>query len=112
MSLSVWVRIRLPLVIFVAGAGLSVALAVSARQEIGRSAQARFDAAAFDLARKVETRFDDYIAVLTGLRARFNTSEPVTRSDFTDYVAGLNLASAYPGFQAVNYAPRIYANDK
>lgn len=112
MSLSVWVRIRLPLVIFVAGAALSIALAVSARQEIGRSAQARFDAAAFDLARKVEARFDDYIAVLIGLRARFNTSEPVTRSDFTDYVAGLNLASAYPGFQAVNYAPRIAANDK
>ncbi|MDQ0569233.1 diguanylate cyclase (GGDEF)-like protein/PAS domain S-box-containing protein [Variovorax paradoxus] len=112
MSLSVWVRIRLPLAIFVAGAVLSIALAVSARQEIGRSAQARFDATALDLARKVEARFDDYIAVLIGLRARFNTSETVARSDFTDYVAGLNLASAYPGFQAVNYAPRVLAGDK
>lgn len=112
MSLSVWVRIRLPLVIFVAGAALSIALSVSARQEIGRSAQARFDATAFDLARKVEARFDDYIAVLIGLRARFNTSETVTRSDFRDYVAGLNLASAYPGFQAVTYAPRVAANEK
>jgi diguanylate cyclase (GGDEF)-like protein/PAS domain S-box-containing protein len=112
MSLPVWVRIRLPLVIFVAGTALSIALGVSAHQEIGRSAQARFDAAAFDLARKVEARFDDYIAVLIGLRARFNTSETVTRSDFRDYVAGLNLASAYPGFQAVNYAPRIAANGK
>ncbi|MGJ7534628.1 MULTISPECIES: bifunctional diguanylate cyclase/phosphodiesterase [unclassified Variovorax] len=112
MSVSVWVRIRLPLVIFVAGTALSIALGVSAHQEIGRSAQARFDATAFDLARKVEARFDDYIAVLIGLRARFNTSEAVTRSDFRDYVAGLNLASAYPGFQAVNYAPRIAANDK
>jgi diguanylate cyclase (GGDEF)-like protein len=112
MSLSVWVRIRLPLVIFVIGTALSIALSVSARQEIGRSAQARFDATAFDLARKVEARFDDYIAVLIGLRARFNTSATVTRSDFRDYVAGLNLASAYPGFQAVTYAPRIAANDR
>lgn len=112
MSVSVWVRIRLPLVIFVAGTALSIALGVSAHQEIGRSAQTRFDAAAFDLARKVEARFDDYIAVLIGLRARFNTSDSVTRSDFRDYVAGLNLASAYPGFQAVNYAPRVAANDK
>lgn len=102
----------MPLMIFVAGAALSIALGVSARQEIGRSAQARFDAAAFDLARKVEARFDDYIAVLIGLRARFNTSEAVTRSDFTDYVAGLNLARAYPGFQAVNYAPRVAADEK
>ncbi|MBT2332423.1 EAL domain-containing protein [Variovorax paradoxus] len=112
MSLSVWARIRLPLIIFILGAALSIALSVSARQEIGRSAQARFDATALDLARKVEARFDDYIAVLIGLRARFNTSEPVTRSDFRNYVAGLNLASAYPGFQAVNYAPRIGAGDK
>jgi len=112
MSLSVWVRIRLPLVIFVVGAALSIALSVSARQEIGRSAQARFDATAFDLARKVEARFDDYTAVLIGLRARFNTSGTVTRSDFRDYVAGLNLASAYPGFQAFSYAPRIAANEK
>jgi len=112
MSLSVWVRIRLPLMILAAGAVLSIVLGLSARQEINRSAQARFDATAFDLARKVEARFDDYIAVLIGLRARFNTSEPVTRSDFTDYVAGLNLASAYPGFQAVNYAPRVLAGDR
>jgi diguanylate cyclase (GGDEF)-like protein/PAS domain S-box-containing protein len=112
MSLSVWARIRLPLVIFILGAALSIALSISARQEIGRSAQARFDATAFDLARKVEARFDDYIAVLIGLRARFNTSEAVTRSDFRDYVAGLNLATAYPGFQAVTYAPRVAAGDK
>ncbi|CAN7498677.1 EAL domain-containing protein [Variovorax paradoxus] len=112
MSSSIWVRIRLPLVIFAAGTVLSIALGVSARQEIGRSAQARFDATAFDLARKVEARFDDYVAVLIGLRARFNTSETVTRSDFRDYVAGLDLARAYPGFQAVNYAPRITVNDR
>ncbi|RTQ36942.1 EAL domain-containing protein [Variovorax gossypii] len=112
MSLSVWVRIRLPLAILMAGAVLSIALAVSAHQEIGRSAQARFDSTAFDLARKVEARFDDYIAVLTGLRARFNTPEGVTRSDFRDYVAGLNLETAYPGFQAVNYAPSIAAKDR
>jgi diguanylate cyclase (GGDEF)-like protein len=112
MSLSVWVRIRLPVSIFVVGTALSIALGVSARQEIARSAQAHFDAAALDLARKVEARFDDYIAVLIGLRARFNTSDPVTRNDFRDYVAGLNLARAYPGFQAVNYAPLVAAGER
>ncbi|MDH6169213.1 diguanylate cyclase (GGDEF)-like protein [Variovorax boronicumulans] len=112
MSLPAWTRIRLPLVIFVVGTALSIALSVSAHQAIGRSAQARFDASAFDLARKVEARFDDYTALLVGLRARFNASETVTRNDFRDYVAGLNLASAYPGFQAFSYAPRIAANDK
>ncbi|WP_418117595.1 EAL domain-containing protein [Variovorax sp. 350MFTsu5.1] len=112
MSLSIWARIRLPVVIFILGTALSIALGIYAHQEIGRSARTRFDATALDLARKVESRFDDYIAVLIGLRARFNTSEGVTRSDFRDYVSGLNLPSAYPGFQAVNYAPRVMPEDK
>src|SRR5882672_10649507 len=97
-------KFALPLVVFGAGAALSVALALAARQEIASAAQQRFDAVAIDVARKVEGRFDDYTAVLTGLRARFNTSVPVTRHEFRDYVAGLNLASNYPGFRAVNYA--------
>ncbi|MDP9606454.1 UNVERIFIED_ORG: diguanylate cyclase (GGDEF)-like protein [Variovorax paradoxus] len=112
MSMSIWVKVRLPLAILGVGATLSVALGISAYQEIGRNARERFDATALDLAQKVEARFDDYIAVLIGLRARFNTLEDVTRSDFRDYVAGLNLASAYPGFQAVTYAPFIAAHQK
>ncbi len=112
MSLSIWARIRLPVAILVLGTALSIALGIYAHQEIGRSARARFDATALDLARKVEGRFDDYIAVLIGLRARFNTPETVTRNDFRDYVAGLNLASAYPGFQAVNYAPQVLPGER
>ena len=69
MSLSIWARIRLPVAILILGTALSIALGIYAHQEIGRSARARFDATALDLARKVEGRFDDYIAVLIGLRA-------------------------------------------
>jgi len=105
-------KFSLPLVVFTAGAALSIALGLAARQETTRGAQARFDAIATDAARKVEGRFDDYLAVLIGLRARFNTSETVTRSEFRDYVAGLNLARSYPGFQLVNYAPYVDAADK
>lgn len=112
MLMSAWGRFRLPLVIFAVGTALSIGLSVWAHQEIGRRAHARFDSIAMEMARRVEGRFDDYVAVLNGLRARFNTSQAVTRSDFRDYVAGLNLAKAYPGFQAVNYAPRIAADDK
>ncbi|NVM93134.1 diguanylate cyclase (GGDEF)-like protein [Variovorax sp. SG517] len=112
MSMSIWVKNRLPLAILVVGAALSVALGISVHQEIERSARTRFGATALDLARKVEDRFDDYVAVLTGLRARFNTPEGVTRSDFRDYVEGLNLPSVYPGFQAVSYAPFVTADEK
>ena len=85
---------------------------MAAHREVTRSAEQRFDAAAVDVSRKVENRFDDYIAVLTGLRARFSTSAAVTHDEFRDYVAGLNLASNYPGFQVVNYAPYVAAADK
>jgi diguanylate cyclase (GGDEF)-like protein len=87
-------------------------MAVAVRQDIVRSANERFDASAIDLARKVENRFDDYIAVLTGLRARFNTPGTISREDFRNYVAGLDLASNYPGFQAITYAPYIAGADR
>jgi diguanylate cyclase (GGDEF)-like protein len=108
----VWRQLCLPLVVLFTGAALSVALGVATHQEIARSAQQRFDAVAVDVARKVEGRFDDYVAVLMGLRARFNTSKAVTRSEFGDYVAGLDLARTHPGFQVLNYAPYVAAADK
>jgi diguanylate cyclase (GGDEF)-like protein len=105
-------RSVLPVAVLVAGATLSVALGMMAHQEIRRAAQQRFDAVAIELARKVEGRFDDYVAVLYGLRARFNTSTPVTQGDFRDYVAGLDLGRSYPGFQAVNFAAFVPAEDR
>jgi diguanylate cyclase (GGDEF)-like protein/PAS domain S-box-containing protein len=105
-------KLALPLLVFMAGAVLSIALGATAHQEIRRAARERFDAVATELARKVEGRFDDYVAVLAGVRARFNTGAPITQGDFRDYVAGLNLAHSYPGFQAMNYAPLVKAHEK
>jgi diguanylate cyclase (GGDEF)-like protein/PAS domain S-box-containing protein len=102
----------LPLIVLLTGLALSVTLALLTRRELAGSAAERFDAAAIDIARKVERRFDDYTAVLVGLQARFNTDHELTRKDFRDYVAGLNLAANYPGFQAVNFAVYLRGEDK
>jgi diguanylate cyclase (GGDEF)-like protein len=102
----------LPLVVLLAGVALSIALALLTHRELARNADDRFDAVAMDIARKVERRFDDYTAVLVGLQARFNTERELTRKDFSDYVAGLNLPANYPGFQAVNYAAYLRGDDK
>ena len=102
----------LPLVVLVAGLALSITLALLTRSELASSASERFDAAALDIARKVERRFDDYTAVLVGLQARFNTERELTRKEFRDYVAGLNLHSNYPGFQAVNFAAYLRDGEK
>ncbi len=105
-------NVALPLLVFAVGTALSSALGLAAHHEILRAAQERFDATASELARKVEGRFDDYVAILVGLRARFNASVPPTRSDFHDFVAGLDLARNYPGFQAITYAPYVPAELK
>ena len=102
----------LPLVVLLTGLALSVTLALLTRRELAGSAGERFDAVAMDIARKVEGRFDDYTAVLVGLQARFNTDHEPTRKDFRDYVAGLNLPTNYPGFQAVNFAAYVRDEDK
>src|SRR5688500_1570504 len=105
-------RFTLPLVVLAAGVALSIGLGLAARQEIARGVQQRFDAQATDAARKVENRFDAYTEVLIGLRALFNTTEDVSREQFRQYVAGLRLASHFPGFQVLNYAPYVAPGDK
>src|SRR5688500_18053809 len=105
-------RFTLPLAVFAIGAGLAIGMGLAAHQEIARSAQQRFDAQATDAARKVEDRFDAYTEVLIGLRALFNTTEDVSREQFRQYVGGLRLASHFPGFQVLNYAPYVAAEDK
>jgi|GEM_PF-641508 len=105
-------KFALPALVLTIGIALSIVLGLAAQREIARSAEQRFDAIAIDVARKVEGRFDDYTGVLIGLRALFSTSETVTRRQFSQYVVGLKLATNYPGFQTLNYAPRVSAADK
>lgn len=107
--ISGWLRggFTLPLAVLAAGVGLSIAMSLAAREDIERSAQQRFDAQATDAARRVEDRFDAYTEVLIGLRALFDTTDEVSPEQFRHYVAGLRLASHFPGFQVLNYAPVV-----
>jgi len=105
-------KFALPAAVLLIGTVLSIGLGWAAHQEISRGADARFDAVADDLARKVEDRFKAYTEVLIGLRALFHTSDTVTRSQFAEYVAGLNLPSHHPGFEVLNYAPYVGAADR
>ena len=100
-------KFALPLMVLALGVALSIALGLGARQDIERSARQRFDLAANDIARKVQVRFEDYVAVLLGLRALFDTSEHVTNDQFQHFVAGLDLAANFPGFVQLNYAERV-----
>ena len=106
---SLWIRTRLPLIVLAIGAMLSLALSYAAQREIARSAQVRFDSEAATVARKVEDQFNNYTEVLIGLRALFNTSDMVARSQFHEYVTGLGLQENLPGFRVLNFAPYVPA---
>src|SRR5438105_8423341 len=97
----------LPMVVLAAGVAISIGLGVSTRRSIEDSARQQFDAAAQMLARKVRDRFDGYTETLVGLRALFNTAEPISRERFADYVAGLAVSSHQPGFKVLNFAPQL-----
>jgi signal transduction histidine kinase len=66
----------------------------------------RFDIAAQDASVEVRRRYDEYVAVLDGLRGLFATGQETTREEFDNYVAGAGLAEL-PGVRAVGYAPVV-----
>src|SRR5437867_10915358 len=109
---SPWGKFALPFAVLAVGIALSLGLGYTAKQEIERSAQLRFDIAATEAARKVENRFEDYVEVLIGLRALFDSTEHVTRAQFRQYVLGLGLERNFPGFRALNYVKHLTAADR
>jgi diguanylate cyclase (GGDEF)-like protein len=105
-------QLTLPLVVFATGCALSLALGYATREEILRSAQVRFDSTATALANKVEDRLGGYTEVLIGLRSLFNTEETVTREQFRQYVAGLELRRSFPGFRVLNFVSHVPAGER
>jgi diguanylate cyclase (GGDEF)-like protein len=98
-----WLGVSL---VLVSGLALSLAVSRTAREDTRRNAQVRFEAAALSADDEVERRFAAYVEVLTGLRALFSTGE-VPREAFTRYAAALDLKRGFPGFQVLNFAPRV-----
>ncbi|SDH39310.1 PAS domain S-box-containing protein/diguanylate cyclase (GGDEF) domain-containing protein [Paraburkholderia phenazinium] len=76
-------------------------------QLIQREAKLRFDNDTRDVQQRIETRVRLYSDVLVTMQALFSAGDNVSRSEFRDFVNGLNLPERYPGFQTLNYAPYI-----
>ena len=103
-------RLAAVLVLLV-GLALSLAISRGASDETRRNAELRFEAAAHGSTDEVERRFAAYVEVLSGLRALFSTGE-VSRESFRRYTDSLDLKRDFPGFQVLNFAPRVTAVDK
>jgi CHASE1-domain containing sensor protein len=98
-------------VVFLLGVTLSLVASQWAREEMRKSAQARFDTLASNAVAQVERRFASYVELLTGLRALFHTGD-VSREAFRRFADALVLQRDLPGFQVLNYAPYVPAASK
>ena len=78
---------------------------------VDREAKLRFENDSRDIEQQIATRVRLYSDVLVTMRALFSADGTVTRSEFRDFVNGLDLPARYPGFQTLNYAAYIRAVD-
>lgn len=91
-------------------AATTVVYSVSA-ELIRREARLRFDNDTRDVEKSIDTRIRLYSDVLVTMQALFSAGDNVSRSEFRDFVNGLNLHGRYPGFQTLNYAAYIHRAD-
>ncbi len=94
---------------------LLVSLAVTAAlwqwsaARIEEQMRADFQARAADIRHSLESRLAGYALVLRGAAALFSASDEVTREDWRQYVAGLQLRRELPAIQAVAFARSVPA---
>ena len=91
---------------------LTLGLVVYVRGDIERDARLRFERQAADAKHIIERRLHSYVSVTYGLKALFSAKDFVSRAEFHRYVASLDLGRNYPGFEVLNYATQIRAQDR
>lgn len=105
-------RVAAPWMALIVGVLLSVFIFTVIRADIEREAGLRFDRYASDAKHVMEARIHSYADILYGLRGAFAASEGVNRVKFRRLYQSLDLKRRYPGFEVVNFAARVTADDK
>ncbi|EEF25903.1 conserved hypothetical protein, partial [Ricinus communis] len=94
-----------------AGLGITAVVYLISVDLIQREAHLRFSADTADIQQKISTRVRLYSDVLVTMQALFSASDDISRTEFRDFVNGLNLPDRYPGFQTLNYAAYVPDED-
>lgn len=110
-----WSRILttwLPWTVLLLGAVLSVLVFYVLRARAEEQARLRFERQASDAKHVIKARVKSYEDAIRGLAALFATDTRVSRLQFKRYVDSLNLQQSYPGFETLNYAAYVRAEDR
>lgn len=74
--------------------------------------QTNFNFRVLDARYRIDQRIKIYEQLLHGAEGLFNHSDTVTRNEFRDYVAKLNLIEDYPGVQGLGFALQVPKGEK
>src|SRR5258708_17308559 len=102
----------LPWLMLAIGIPASLFLFAIIQDTVENIARLRFEREAKDVSGLIEGRLRSYADVLYALRALFASEDPVDRLRFHRFVESLDLQNRYPGFDALNYAAYVPAQDK
>ena len=95
----------LPAAIFVAGAGVSLAVSLMLGAREATARRAEFERRAAQVALAAQTSFDVPLEVLRSVPALFEASSEVERGEFRDFVKG--ALERYPWIYALEWIPRV-----
>ena len=102
----------LPWVVLAIGISTSVWLSAVIADAVESVARLRFERQTSDAKAVITNRIDFYSDILQALRALFASQGPVSRRQFHAFVESLDLKNRYPGFDLVNFATYVPAQDK
>ncbi len=86
---------------------ITVVLSIGSMQNARQIAGLSYNARAQELVGAVRQRLLDYSATLRGSKGLFAASDEVTRKEWHDYVATVDVRSNLPGVQGVGYSEKI-----
>ncbi len=101
-----------PLLAFLVGGTISLAIFDYVSRDIERDAQQAFERHGVDAKHIIERRLHSYVGVAYGVWALFATKPMPSRAEFHSYIKALDLPKNYPGFDSVNFATQIKAKEK
>ncbi|WP_432378558.1 CHASE domain-containing protein [Duganella sp. P38] len=87
--------------------GVGALLYSAALRTVDEDAQQRFENLARSTQYSIAARIKSYSDLTRGVAALFQTTDHVTRQQFHQYVASLDIAQHFPAIEALNWAPSV-----
>jgi len=103
-----FVRRNAAALVLLLGGSLTLWTTVYARGMVSAERKKSFASAQTEVMDGIQERMDAYVSLLRGARGLLGSHpERVTRAEFREYVASLELQQHYPGIQGIGYAEII-----